>query len=293
MSIPRNVSEFVEQELHERIKVIEKNFSAHAITFIGPIMGGVDDLLRNAVEKRHSISPASKKLVFILSTEGGYIEVVQRIVALLRKHYSIVDFIIPNYAYSAGTVLALSGDAIHMDYYARLGPIDPQVEGQSGQLVPALGYLEKYNALLEKAQKNEISIAEIQLLLNFDQAELNQYEHARDLSISLLKKWLVKYKFKDWKVTKTSKSRVNMAMKEKRAEEIAEKLNDTKKWHSHGHGISMEVLKKDLNVLIDDLDANALLSDSITSYNELLTDYMAKLGKKGVVHFTDNYIPFM
>ena len=294
MSIPRNVSEFVEQELHERIKVIETSFSAHAITFIGPIMGGVDDLLRNAVEKRHSIVPASKKLVFILSTEGGYIEVVQRIVAMLRKHYNIVDFVIPNYAYSAGTVLALSGDAIHMDYYSRLGPIDPQVENRSGQLVPALGYLEKYNALLKKAQNNDISIAEIQLLISgFDQAELDQYEHARDLSIALLKEWLVKYKFKDWKETKTRKLKVDKAMKEQRAGEIAEELNNTKKWHSHGHGISMEVLRKELNVVIDDFGANSTLSEGIRSYNDLLTDYMAKLGKKGVVHFSDNYIPFM
>jgi hypothetical protein len=294
MTIPRSVSEFVEQELHERIKVIEDAYSAHAITFIGPIMGGVDDILRAAIEKRHGITPASKKLVFILSTEGGYIEVVQRIVATLRKHYSIVDFIIPNNAYSAGTVLALSGDAIHMDYYSRLGPIDPQVEGQSGKFVPALGYLEKYNGLLKKAQDGTISVAEIQLLIKgFDQAELNYYEHARDLSIALLKEWLVKYKFKDWKQTETRGLKVDKTMKEKRAEEIAAELNNTEKWHSHGHGISMDVLKKDLKVKIDDFGINTALSDSIRSYDELLTDYMAKLGKMGVVHYSGNYIPFM
>ena len=64
MPIPRNVSEFVEQELHERIKAIETSFSAHAITFIGPIMGGTDDLLRNAVEKRHSRPLAKLKVIF-------------------------------------------------------------------------------------------------------------------------------------------------------------------------------------------------------------------------------------
>jgi len=294
MSIPRNVSEFVEQELHERIRAIEDSFSAHAITFIGPIMGGTDDLLRNAVEKRHSIGPTSKKLVFILSTEGGYIEVVQRIVATLRRYYSIVDFIIPNSAYSAGTVLALSGDAIHMDYYSRLGPIDPQVEAQSGKFVPALGYLEKYNALLKKANDGTISVAEIQLLIQgFDQAELNYYEHARALSISLLEEWLVNYKFKDWKETETRKIKVDKAMKVQRAGEIAAQLNNTEKWHSHGHGISKDVLINDLNVKIDDFGANTSLSDSIRSYDELLTDYMMKLGKKGVVHFKNSYTAFM
>ena len=60
-------------------------------------------------------------------------DVVQRVVDTLRRHYNLVDFIIPNYAYSAGTVLAMSGDAIHMDYYSRLGPIDPQIETERGR----------------------------------------------------------------------------------------------------------------------------------------------------------------
>jgi hypothetical protein len=35
----------------------------------------------------------------------------------------------------------------------------------------------------------------------FDPAELYSYEQARDLSIDLLKEWLVKWKFKDWTTT--------------------------------------------------------------------------------------------
>ena len=92
----------------------------------------------------------------LITTTGGFIEVVQRIVATLRKHYSIVDFVVPNYAYSAGTVLVMSGDAIHMDYYSRLGPIDPQVETPGGQSVSALGYLERYDQLLRKANSGKM-----------------------------------------------------------------------------------------------------------------------------------------
>src|SRR6266478_8628579 len=44
-------------------------------------------------------------------------------------------------------VRSMSGDSIYMDYYSRLGPIDPQVETRQGKNVPALGYLERYNAL--------------------------------------------------------------------------------------------------------------------------------------------------
>ncbi len=117
------------------------------------------------------------------------------IVETLRHHYGYVAFVIPNCAFSAGTVLVMSGDDIYMDYYSRLGPIDPQVETENGKMVPPLGYLAQYRRLLD---------AEAQLLIDgFDQAELHKYEQARELSIALLKEWLAKYKFKDWKVTES------------------------------------------------------------------------------------------
>jgi|ERR1051325_4569725 ClpP class serine protease len=187
-ALPRNANEFIQQQLSERIKSIEDAYTAHALSFAGPVLFGVDDVLRIATEKRNNEPRPRKKLVVLLTTGGGYIEVVERIVATFRRYYSLVDFIIPNHAYSAGTVLAMSGDAIHMDYYSRLGPIDPQVENQKGRQVPALGYLEKYNELIEKAQDGTITVPEVQLLIQgFDQAELHQYEQAQELSVALLK----------------------------------------------------------------------------------------------------------
>ena len=98
---------------------------------------------------------------------------------------------------SAGTVLVMSGDAIHMDYYSVLGPIDPQVEDREGKPVPALGYSIRYDDLLAKAGAGRSSTAEMEILINFDQMRLYAFEQARDLSKSLLEEWLVKYKFKD------------------------------------------------------------------------------------------------
>ena len=90
----------------------------------------------------------------MLTTGGGFIEVVRRMVDTLRHYYYEVGFIVPNYAYSAGTIFVMSGDAISMDYYSRLGPIDPQVPTVDGTtMVSALGYVERYNALIEKANE--------------------------------------------------------------------------------------------------------------------------------------------
>jgi Serine dehydrogenase proteinase len=230
--IPINSNEFIEQQLDERIRAIEEHFSAggilaDSISFAGPILFGVDNLIRNAVETKKE-KASRNKLVFVLTTTGGYSEVVHRIVDTVRHHYKTVDFIIPDYAYSAGTVLVMSGDEIYMDYYSRLGPIDPQIENPTGKMLPALGYLEQYKRLIERAkdQDDPITPAEVQLLISaFDQAELYKYEQERLLSIALLKEWLPKYKFKNWITTETRQIPVTDEMRKERAVEIAESLS--------------------------------------------------------------------
>ena len=38
----------------------------------------------------------------------------------------------------------------------------------------------------------------------FDLAELHTYEQARDLTVELLKEWLVKYQFRAWEINSSS-----------------------------------------------------------------------------------------
>jgi hypothetical protein len=250
--VPMSANEFIEQQLDERLKELEQTLKCDVLTFVGNIAGGVDDLVRNVIEEKRRVSQDRKKLAILLTTLGGYIEVVQRIVDTLRHHYKIVDFIVPNYAFSGGTVLAMSGDAIHMDYYSRLGPIDPQLERPDGRMVPALGYLIQWERLLKKARNSDITLPEVQLMIEgFDQAELFQYEQARELSVSLLQEWLVKYKFRNWKKTEGRGIRVTNKMRKERASSIARELSNTERWHTHGYGISMEVLRRNLKLVID------------------------------------------
>jgi len=292
---PQNANEFIEKRLEECALAIENSdFKADVLSLNGPLFMGVDDILRNIIEAKRIAFPNRKSLVVILTTTGGYIEPVHRIVDTFRHHYKYVDFIIPNYAYSAGTVLAMSGDAIYMDYYSRLGPIDPQVETLSGRQVSALGYLKQWERLLDKAKNMKLTITEAQLMIDgFDQAELYKFEQERELSIELLKEWLVKYKFKNWKITKTRGLKVTQKMRKQRAATIAKELNNTEKWHTHGHGISMDVLQRDLKLIIDDYGQNHELSMKIQSYHNLLSDYMVKRGNTGIIHVANSYIPYL
>ena len=271
-----------------------EGFESDVICFNGPLILGTDSLLRDSVELMRGQPNRKNKLAFLLTTDGGYIEVVDRIVDTLRTHYEVVDFIIPNAAYSAGTVLAMSGDAIHMDYFSRLGPIDPQVPSKRvGRNVPGRGYTEKFNDLLAKT--TPLSQAEIILLLNgFDQADLYAIEQARQLSITLLEKWLVKYKFKNWTVTRGQGLPVTAEMKVARANKIGETLSDATKWHSHGYGISMEMLNSDeVNLIIDDYAQTPARAEAIGAYHEMHIDYMGKLGLSGAVHIPGTLIPYM
>ncbi len=292
--IPRNANDFIEQQLGERARALMDEFGADVLGFSGPLLFGVDNVTRDTVENLKAQSSGHEKLVVILTTVGGYIEVVQRIVDTLRHHYEVIDFVVPNHAFSAGTVLVMSGDAIYMNYFSRLGPIDPQVDTAKGRRVSALGYLEQWNRLIEKAQDGTLTTAEAQLMIDgFDQGELYQFEQARELSVTLLKEWLAKYKFKNWNTTETRKVAVTAQMREERAEQIARELNNPAKWHSHGYGISMDVLRRDLRLLIDDFDDKPQLGTTIKDYDSLLNDYMGKRGSEGVLHTVVQYVPYM
>ena len=76
-----------------------------------------------------SIPDSEKKIDVILHSPGGSPEATERIVGLLRSRFDEVTFLIPHSAYSAATMLALSGNDIILHPSATLGPIDPQING--------------------------------------------------------------------------------------------------------------------------------------------------------------------
>jgi ClpP class serine protease len=78
----------------------------------------------------------------ILETPGGYAEVVEDLVNMLRNKFSRVGMIIPGYAKSAGTIMAMSGDEILMEPSSALGPIDAQMMMPNGKTFSAHTFLE-------------------------------------------------------------------------------------------------------------------------------------------------------
>jgi len=275
-------NKFIEQSLTKYLTEIEAAHDADALTYVGDLMYGADDQIREAIEE---IPTKRNKLIFILETPGGYAEVARRISDTTRHHYAEVDFLVPSHAMSAGTILVMSGDSILMDYYSVLGPIDPQIETrETHRSVSALGYLKQYEKLMDKANQGTLNTAEMNILMSFDQGDLFDFEQAKTLSKKLLAEWLCKYKFKNWQTTQTRGLPVTDAMREARAHEIAEKLNAVEHWNSHGLGINMERVKNELNLTVDDFSLNQTLNDAVRSYHRLLIDYLIKMGYSGAVN---------
>ncbi len=253
---------------------LENYLNADVLVYFGELIDGVEIDVRKIVEDLANSPDKKEKLYILLTTGGGSLNPVKRMVNIFRNFYSEVIYIVPDYAYSAGTVMCCSGDSILMSYYSVLGPIDPQVLNNDGKFVAALGYLDKINELIEKAQNNTLTQAEFLILKDFDLAELRAYEQARDLAIDLLMEWLPKYKFKDWS-THSDGSCVTIEEKKLRAREIAENLSDNKEWKSHGRPINREELSK-LKLKIDKLDDDMELYNLVMNYYDIMRDYINK-----------------
>lgn len=266
------VNKALKDLLNNTLLNLEETLNSDVLTYYGSIMDGNENVLRDIVED--IVKDTNKEqLAVILTTTGGSATAVERYVNIIRKHYSKIIFIIPDYAYSAGTIFCMSGDEIWMDYFSVLGPIDPQIRNKDGKFVPALGYLDKINEFIEKAKNNALTQAEFLILKDFDLAELRAYEQAKELTVELLKKWLVKYKFKNWSKHKSNGKEVTIEEKKQRAEEIAANLGDNKKWKSHGRPINIEELEE-LGLQIEDYTNKEEYNTKIRNYYKLLLNYL-------------------
>ena len=274
------VDTHIKKQLDSLIEAIGAKLNSDVVSVVSPIVPGVDRRLRRAIEVQ---SGRKKSVAVILDTQGGLAEVVERMVAAIRFNYREMVVIVPDQAMSAGTIFALSADRIMMDYFSRLGPIDPQFE-KDDKLVPALSYLNQYERLNQKAENGKLTSAEYALLSKLDLGELYQFEQARELSVELLVKWLSQYKFKGWILTETRKEEVTQEMREERAQGIATLLNDTERWHSHARGIDMDTLRNEVGLKIDSLADHQALHQNVRTYFELLRDYMVRQRLVSFIH---------
>ncbi len=282
--------QIVEYNLSQLNNTLSQRLDAEIISIKAPMRPPVDEIIRSRVDALKCEHNTGKdKLCIVLETNGGFIETVERIAVAFRNNYKIVEFFVPNCAYSAGTVLVMSGDEIYMDYFSILGPIDPQYPSEDGEYLPGMGYLAKFNELVKTVNgdiEGNSTRAELAFLLKkFDPAKLFDIEQSIEHSKSLLEEWLPRYKFKDWTVTETNGTPVTDADRKRRAVEIASVLGNAERWHSHGRGITIkELMSEEIKLKVKDFGDDEELNHLIRNYHGLFVDYMKRRGMTGAIH---------
>lgn len=74
-------------------------------------------------------TPADRPIDLILHTPGGIVLAAMQIARAVEAHPAKVTVLVPVYAMSGGTLIALAADEIVLGEFSVLGPIDPQIVG--------------------------------------------------------------------------------------------------------------------------------------------------------------------
>ena len=254
----------IENEMSAIMNDIEGIVGCPVVSYEGSITYHIDEIFLRCLELVKQRDSNNNKISVLLQTPGGDPNGAENFVNAIRYHFDKVTFIIDQYAMSAGTMIALSGNEIMMHYAATLGPIDPQILNKDGNFVPATGYLHQYQKLLNISKKRDLTLAELAILQSFDVATLSLYESAIEQAKILVEKWLATYKFCGWKTLKD---------RQRRASEIAKDLSDFKKWHSHSRPLGLQHLY-DLGIKITDYSKSnklAPLHNLVREYRNLVS----------------------
>lgn len=129
------------------IRMLEAKYGSRVITmihrqervsFVGiPIYRYIDIEDSEVVLRAVRTTPPDTPIMLILHTPGGLVLAATQIAEALKNHPGKKIVIVPHYAMSGGTLIALAADEIWMDPNAVLGPLDPQITTARGLTIPA------------------------------------------------------------------------------------------------------------------------------------------------------------
>ena len=144
-------------------RVITMIHREERISFFGiPIQRFIDIDDSEAVLRAIRTTPPDKPIALILHTPGGLVLAASQIAMALKRHPGKKIVIVPHYAMSGGTLIALAADEILMDPNAVLGPLDPQLAlGPQGPVVPAPSIVKVAELKKDKAADTTLIVADV------------------------------------------------------------------------------------------------------------------------------------
>jgi ClpP class serine protease len=143
------------------IKKIEENTNSRVVTLIHrqeqiglfgiPFYRYINVEDSEQVLRAIKTTPPDTPITMILHTPGGLVLAAAQIALALKDHPAKTSVIVPHYAMSGGTLIAMAADEIYMDPHAVLGPIDPQLADPTAGALPAVSII---RAVEEKGVEN-------------------------------------------------------------------------------------------------------------------------------------------
>jgi ClpP class serine protease len=186
----RRLRALAELERTREARVIAMIHRQETIGFLGvPLFRFIDIEDSEAVLRAIRMTPDERPIDLVLHTPGGLVLASEQIAYALRDHPAKVTVLVPHYAMSGGTLLALAADEIRMDGAAVLGPVDPQL----GDLPAA--------SIVRVARRKPVERVDDRTLIMADVAE-KAVRHMKEVVASL----------------------VSQRLEPRRAEELAEQL---------------------------------------------------------------------
>ena len=196
----------------------------------------------------------SKGLLLVLHTPGGMAEAAQTIIDYLRSKFSAIDILVPTYAMSAGTMIALGCDRIVMGKQSQLGPTDPQLI-VGNRPFSAHSIVEQFEEAKADISRNPtLAHAWAPVLRSFGPALLQEARKSISYGETLVQEWLEKYMFSE---------RVDPASL---AEAVAEHFGGNQHG-SHGRRINRDEAKQQQVEIIDLEDDQGLQEEVLTLYH--------------------------
>jgi ClpP class serine protease len=171
---PQIRHKMIESERLSLIRKIESATGSRVITMIHrqerltlfgiPFYRYIDIEDSEQVLRAIRMTPPDMPITLILHTPGGLVLAASQIALALKGHPAKKTVIVPHYAMSGGTLIALAADEILMDPYAVLGPVDPQLSDPKMGSVPAV-------SVIKAVEMKGVEKADDETLIKADVAE--------------------------------------------------------------------------------------------------------------------------
>jgi ClpP class serine protease len=133
---PKDQGEWLQTQINKTIALLQqitgRNVIIYASSFLQkPTLQGVflsinQDDINGFMSGVYSLD-CDKGLLLLLHTPGGIPDAAETIVDYLWSKFPYIETLIPTYAMSAGTMIALASNALIMGRQSQLGPTDPQL----------------------------------------------------------------------------------------------------------------------------------------------------------------------